>query len=88
LCPDVVDSRSRIGDWEVDLVIGKGHKGGFATLAEHKSRLYLALPLTSAVSLMALFFFIFLMSLTSKPIGLFVAISFFASIARQLSRNS
>jgi IS30 family transposase len=23
-CPDVVDSRSRIGDWEVDLVIGKG----------------------------------------------------------------
>jgi IS30 family transposase len=27
----------------VDLVIGKGHKGGFATLAERKSRLYLAL---------------------------------------------
>jgi IS30 family transposase len=28
----VVDARTRIGDWEVDLVIGKGHKGGFACL--------------------------------------------------------
>jgi IS30 family transposase len=40
-------SRSRIGDWEVDLVIGKGHKGGFATLAKRKSRLYLALPIAN-----------------------------------------
>ena len=45
--PDVVDSRSRIGDWEVDLVISKGHKGGVATLAERKSRLYLALPIAN-----------------------------------------
>jgi IS30 family transposase len=45
--PSVVDARSRIGDWEVDLVIGKGHKGGFATLAERKSRLYLALPIAN-----------------------------------------
>ena len=43
--PAIVDTRSRIGDWEVDLVIGKGHKGGFATIAERKSRLYLALPI-------------------------------------------
>jgi IS30 family transposase len=43
--PSVVDARTRIGDWEVDLVIGKGHKGGFATLAERKSRLYLAFPI-------------------------------------------
>ncbi|SFV86477.1 Mobile element protein [hydrothermal vent metagenome] len=28
--PAIVDTRTRIGDWEVDLVIGKGHKGGFA----------------------------------------------------------
>jgi IS30 family transposase len=35
--PSIVDARTRIGDWEVDLVIGKGHKGGFATLAERKS---------------------------------------------------
>jgi IS30 family transposase len=33
--PNIVDARTRIDDWEeVDLVIGKGHKGGFATLAE------------------------------------------------------
>jgi IS30 family transposase len=43
--PTIVDTRIRIGDWEVDLIIGKGHKGGFATLAERKSRLYLALPI-------------------------------------------
>ena len=47
--PSIVDARTRIGDWEVDLVIGKGHKGGFAfaTLAERKSRLYLALPIAN-----------------------------------------
>ena len=37
--PRIVDNRSRIGDWEADCVIGKGR----ATLAERKSRLYLAL---------------------------------------------
>ncbi len=45
--PSIVDAYTRIGDWEVDLVIGKGHKGGFATLAERKSRLYLALPIVN-----------------------------------------
>ena len=25
--PDVADEKSRIGDWEIDLVIGKGHSG-------------------------------------------------------------
>jgi IS30 family transposase len=29
------------------LVIGKGHKGGFTTIAERKSRLYLALPIAN-----------------------------------------
>ncbi len=41
--PSIVDSRSRIGDWEADCVIGKGHQGVFSSLAERKSRLYLAL---------------------------------------------
>jgi len=35
----------RIGDWEVDLAVGKGHKGMFVTLSECKSRFYLALPI-------------------------------------------
>ncbi len=43
--PTVVDDRSRVGDWEADLVIGKGHKGAIATLAERRSRLYLAMPI-------------------------------------------
>jgi len=43
--PEVVDERSRIGDWEADLVIGKAHKGAIVTLAERCSRLYLAFPI-------------------------------------------
>ncbi len=43
--PDVVDEKSRIGDWEADTVIGKGHKGVIVTLAERRSRLYLAIPI-------------------------------------------
>lgn len=43
--PDIVEGRVRVGDWEADLVIGKGHKGAIVTLAERRSRLYLALPI-------------------------------------------
>lgn len=43
--PAVVDARSRVGDWEADLVIGRGHKGAIVTLAERRSQLYLALPI-------------------------------------------
>lgn len=41
LRPSVVDERSRLGDWEVDLVLGKQGSGAIVTLAERKSRLYL-----------------------------------------------
>ncbi len=43
--PAVVDTRSRVGDWEADWVIGRGHKGAIVTLAKRRSRLYLALPI-------------------------------------------
>jgi IS30 family transposase len=36
--PDIVESRSRIGDWEADMVIGKQGGAGLVTLAERKSR--------------------------------------------------
>ena len=36
--PKVVDARSRPGDWEVDLIVGKGHRGVVVTLTERKSR--------------------------------------------------
>jgi IS30 family transposase len=39
--PDVVDQRQRLGDWEIDTVIGKRHRGALVTLTERKSRLSL-----------------------------------------------
>lgn len=36
--PEVVDIRSRIGDWEADLVVGKNHKGVLLTIVERRSR--------------------------------------------------
>jgi len=35
--PAIVDSKRRIGDWEGDTVIGKGHRGALVTLVERKS---------------------------------------------------
>ena len=36
--PEIVDQRVRLGDWEVDLILGKGHQGAVVTLTERKSR--------------------------------------------------
>jgi transposase, IS30 family len=36
--PAIVDDRSRIGDWEVDTLIGKQHQQAIVTLTERKSR--------------------------------------------------
>lgn len=39
--PAVVDSRTRLGDWEVDTIIGKGHSQALVSLTERKSKLSL-----------------------------------------------
>lgn len=39
--PKIVDEKSRIGDWEVDTVIGKGHKGALVTIVERVTKLTL-----------------------------------------------
>jgi IS30 family transposase len=39
--PEIVDQRQRIGDWEVDTMVGKGHHQAVVTLTERKSRLAL-----------------------------------------------
>ncbi len=39
--PAIVDTRSRIGDWELDTIIGKGHRQAIVSLTERKSRLTL-----------------------------------------------
>jgi len=36
--PEIVEQRERIGDWEVDTIIGKGHRQAIVTLTERKSR--------------------------------------------------
>ena len=36
--PSIVDEKIRIGDWEADTVIGKGHKGVLVTLADRVSK--------------------------------------------------
>ena len=41
LRPAIVNERSRLGDWEADLVLGKQGTGTIVTLAERKSRIYL-----------------------------------------------
>jgi IS30 family transposase len=37
--PAIVEDRQRIGDWEVDTIIGKRHRQAIVTLTERKSRL-------------------------------------------------
>jgi IS30 family transposase len=39
--PAVVESRQRLGDWEVDTIIGKGHRQALVSLTERKSKLTL-----------------------------------------------
>lgn len=38
LRPDVINNKERLGDWEIDTVIGKGQKRNIVTVAERKSR--------------------------------------------------
>ena len=36
--PDIIDQRARLGDWEIDSVIGTMHQSAIITLVERKSR--------------------------------------------------
>jgi transposase, IS30 family len=45
--PEVVEERSRIGDWEGDTIIGKNHKGALVTLVDRTSRKLLAMKVPS-----------------------------------------
>ena len=37
--PQIVDNKSRVGDWEIDTVIGKGHSGALVTIVERVTNL-------------------------------------------------
>lgn len=39
--PAIVDTRQRLGDWEVDTIIGRGHRHAIVSLTDRKSRLAL-----------------------------------------------
>jgi len=39
--PKIVDEKTRMGDWEVDTVIGKNHKGALVTIVERVTKLTL-----------------------------------------------
>jgi IS30 family transposase len=45
--PAIVDNKIRIGDWEIDTVIGKGHQGALVTLVERKTLYTLAAQVNS-----------------------------------------
>lgn len=40
--PGIVDKKSRVGDWEIDTVIGKGHSGALVTIVERKLKFTLS----------------------------------------------
>lgn len=45
--PDIVDKRLRIGDWEVDSVIGRLHQSSIVTLVERSSRYVMIIKVNS-----------------------------------------
>jgi IS30 family transposase len=36
--PKIVEKKSRIGDWEIDTIVGKNHKGFLVTVVDRKSK--------------------------------------------------
>lgn len=48
--PQVVEQRERLGDWEIDTLVGKGHQGALVSLVERKSRYTLLQPVTQQLA--------------------------------------
>lgn len=48
--PQIVEQRERLGDWEVDTLVGKGHRGALVSLVERKSRYTLLQPVTQRLA--------------------------------------
>jgi IS30 family transposase len=48
--PQVVDQRERLGDWEIDTLVGKGQRGALVSLVERKSRYTLLQPVTQRLA--------------------------------------
>jgi IS30 family transposase len=48
--PKVIDERTRLGDWEGDTVVGKGHKGVVVTCVDRASRYLVARKVTACAT--------------------------------------
>jgi IS30 family transposase len=48
--PLLVEQRERLGDWEIDTLVGKGHRGALVSLVERKSRYTLLQPVTQRLA--------------------------------------
>ena len=48
--PQMVEQRQRLGDWEIDTLVGKGHRGALVSLVERKSRYTLLQPVTQQLA--------------------------------------
>jgi IS30 family transposase len=48
--PEVVAQRERLGDWEIDTLVGTGHRGALVSLVERKSRYTLLQPVTQRLA--------------------------------------
>lgn len=44
--PSIVEEKSRLGDWEIDTIIGKNHKGAIVSMVERYSKLTLLSKVT------------------------------------------
>jgi len=45
--PKIVDKKTRLGDWEIDTVIGKNHKGALVTIVDRVSKFTVIAKVTS-----------------------------------------
>ncbi|MFH0957596.1 MAG: IS30 family transposase [Pseudomonadota bacterium] len=48
--PAIVEQRERLGDWEIDTMIGKGHRGALVSLVERTSRFTLLQPVDQCLA--------------------------------------
>ena len=48
--PSIVDKKERVGDWEVDTIIGKNHKQAIVTIVERKTKYALLAKVTRKTS--------------------------------------
>jgi len=47
--PSIVEEKNRIGDWEIDLIIGKNHKQALVTIVDRKSKFTLIQKISSKI---------------------------------------